>query len=142
MLNNTAATVYNRAVDQENDETKYHRTVLPAVHWEDGFCASDNGKNHAENRSVFVSIDFSACSGMEKQYLPAHQFARLPSSEQGKYWTLAIGDMLLKGSVADDIPDKGIRQFLANHPEVATITAVDTLDMGSDCMKHWEVTAR
>lgn len=142
MLNNTAATVYNRAVDQENDETKYHRTVLPAVHWEDGFCAADKGKNHAENRSVFVSIDFSACSGMEKQYLPAHQFARLPSSEQGKYWTLAVGDMLLKGSVADDIPDKGIRQFLANHTEVATITAVDTLDMGSDFMKHWEVTAR
>lgn len=142
MLNNTAATVYNRAVDQENDETKYHRTVLPAVHWEDGFCAADKGKNHAENRSVFVSIDFSACAGMEKQYLPAHQFARLPSSEQGKYWTLAVGDMLLKGSVADDIPDKGIRQFLANHTEVATITAVDTLDMGSDFMKHWEVTAR
>lgn len=142
MLNNTAATVYNKAVDQESDETKYHRTVLPAVHWEDGFCAADKGKNHAENRSVFVSIDFSACSGMEKQYLPAHQFARLPSSEQGKYWTLAVGDMLLKGSVADDIPDKGIRQFLANHTEVATITAVDTLDMGSDFMKHWEVTAR
>lgn len=142
MLNNTAATVYNRAVDQENDETKYHRTVLPAVHWEDGFCAADKGKNHAENRSVFVSIDFSSCYGMEKQYLPAHQYARLPSSERGKYWTLAVGDMLLKGSVADDIPDKGIRQFLANHTEVATITAVDTLDMGSDFMKHWEVTAR
>lgn len=142
MLNNTAATVYNKAVDQENDETKYHRTVLPAVHWEDGFCAADKGKNHAENRSVFVSIDFSSCYGMEKQYLPAHQYARLPSSEQGKYWTLAVGDMLLKGSVADDIPDKGIRQFLANHTEVATITAVDTLDMGSDFMKHWEVTAR
>lgn len=142
MLNNTAATVYNKAVDQENDETKYHRTVLPAVHWEDGFCAVDKGKNHAENRSVFVSIDFSSCYGMEKQYLPAHQYARLPSSERGKYWTLAVGDMLLKGSVADDIPDKGIRQFLANHTEVATITAVDTLDMGSDFMKHWEVTAR
>lgn len=36
MLNNTAATVYNKAVDQDSDETKYHRTVLPAVHWEGG----------------------------------------------------------------------------------------------------------
>lgn len=142
MLNNSSATVYNREADHANDETKYHRTVLPAVHWEDGFCAVDKGKNHTENRSVFVSIDFSACSGMEKQYLPAHQFAILPSSEKGKYWTLATGDMLLKGSVADDIPDKGIRQFLANHPDVATITAVEILDMGSDCMKHWEVTAK
>lgn len=141
MLNNTAATVYNKAIGND-DEVTYQRTVIPAVHWEDGFCTAEKGKNQAENRSVFVCIDFSACAGMYKQYLPAHQFARLPTSEKGKYWTLATGDMLLKGNVADDIPDRGIRQFLAIHPEVATITAVDTLDMGSDCMKHWEVTAR
>lgn len=141
MLNNTSATIYNRAVNYENDETVFHRTVIPAVHWEGGFGAADKGKSHAENHSVFVSIDFSVSSGMEKEHLPAHQFANLPSSEQVKYWTLADGDILLKGTVDDDIPDKGIKQWLACHPEAAFITSVDTLDMGSDSMKHWEVYA-
>lgn len=112
------------------------------VHWEDGFRSSGKGKSHAENRSVFVSIDFSTCDYMDKQYLPAPQFAQLPQSEQEWYWTLATGDILLKGTVEDDIAYKGIKRWLSDHPDAASIVSVETFDMGSESMKHWEVSAK
>lgn len=142
MLANTTATIYNKSVDYNTDAVVYNRTVLPAVHWEDGISAAAKGKSRAEDRPVFVSIDFIVASEMEKQYLPAHEYAQLPTTDQSKYWTLAIGDILLKGTVEDEIPDRGIKHWLAQHPQAASITALETLDLGSKNMQHWEVTAK
>lgn len=142
MLCNTSATIFNKVVNHPSDETVYLRTEIPMVHWEDGFRSSGKGKSHAENRSVFVSIDFSTCDYMDKQYLPAPQFAQLPQSEQEWYWTLATGDILLKGTVEDDIAYKGIKRWLSDHPDAASIVSVETFDMGSESMKHWEVSAK
>ena len=142
MLTNTTATIYNKGIDYETDEVVYNRTVIPSVHWEDGVSAAGKGKNHAEDRPVFVVIDFNVASQMGKQYLPAHQYAQLSTIEQSEYWTLAIGDILLKGNVADEIPDRGIKQWIAQHPNAASITALETFDLGSKNMQHWEVTAK
>lgn len=142
MLANTTATIYNKSIDYVTDAVVYNRTVLPAVHWEDGISSTAKGKSRAEDRPVFVSIDFIVASEMEKQYLPAHEYAQLPTTDQSKYWTLAIGDILLKGTVDDEIPDRGIKHWLAQHPQAASITALETLDLGSKNMQHWEVTAK
>ncbi len=137
MLDNTSATVYNKTVDYETDVVTYHRTVIPAVHWEDG-CSISSKKNHEKTRSAFICIDFSVSVG--KAFLPPAQFAKLPTSEQGQYWTLACDDIIVKGTVADEIPSGGFKRWMADHPEAASITTVDTLDMGS--LKHWEVYAK
>jgi len=142
MLPNTSATVINKYVDTSSDETTYYRTIIPAVHWEDGVSVSGKSKNHAESRTAFISIDFSVCERMEKQFVPAPQFALLTASEREQYWTLTCDDIIVKGSVAADIPQRGIRQWLAEHPEASSITTVDTFDMGSNSMKHWEVYAK
>lgn len=140
MLNNTAATIYNKVIDYDTEKVTYQRTVLPAVHWEDSFADSGKGKNRSDQRTAFVSIDFSVCNSMNKSFLPAHLFAQLPLSECGKYWTLAKDDLIIKGSVLDDITD--IKRWMVTHPECASITTVETFDMGSPAMQHWEVYAK
>ena len=62
MLANTTATIYNKSVDYNTDAVVYNRTVLPAVHWEDGISSAAKGKSRAEDRPVFVSIDFIVAS--------------------------------------------------------------------------------
>ena len=87
-------------------------------------------------------IDFSVRSRMAKQYLPAKEYALLPASEAGQYWTLDCGDIVVKGTVVDEITQSGRKQWLLSHPDAATITAVQTNDMGSPAMQHWEVHAK
>ena len=142
MLSNTSATVYNRVADRDTDRVSYLRTEIPAVHWEESYAASDKDKSHDRIRSVAALIDFSVCRYMAKQYLPAHEFALLPLSEASQYWTLDCGDIIIKGSVADEIDLSGRKQWLLAHPNAALITAVQTYDMGSPAMQHWEVTAK
>lgn len=142
MLTNTTATVYNRITDRDTDKTTYFRTVIPATHWEESYAALDKAKSHEKIRSVMAIIDFSVCNRMAKQYLPAKGYALLPTSEAGQYWTLDCGDIVVKGTVADEITQSGRKQWLLAHPDAAIITAVQTNDMGSPAMQHWEVHAK
>ena len=71
-------------------------------------------------------------------------------SKTGK-WTLAEGDMIVKGTVTDEIhpavvspPSAAftVSNLKAKYDDVLAITSVDTFDMGSMALRHWEVGAK
>lgn len=142
MLTETAATVYNAVTDKETGRTVYMRTVIPAVHWEDHRGVGGTGTSHPSTNGVSVFIPFSVADQMPSGYLPPEDFVGSPAEVRAAHWTLAKGDILLKGVVSEEIAaEAGIKEFMFRHRDAVTVQAVDTADYGSYAMRHWEVAA-
>lgn len=58
-------------------------------------------------------------------------------------WTLAVGDYLVKGLVADEITTGfSVTNLKAKYDDVVQAKSVDTFDMGSASLRHWKVSAQ
>lgn len=137
MLSNTSATIFNRSVDSQSGAVTYTKTVIPAVHWEDSTSAVQNKTSNTKRKSAFILIPYSVRNRIKKKYVLPEAYAKLPPKDRQRRWTVGIGDILVKGSSCEVIPDREFRQWMINHPEAAIISKVDTLDLGR--LKHWEV---
>ena len=79
---------------------------------------------------------------MPTDYVQPEDYAKMREEGITHIWTLAPGDLLLKGTVQDEIGETmSIKEFMSRHHETVTIQAVETVDYGSYAMRHWEVTA-
>lgn len=137
MIDNTSAIIFNRSLNHQTGEVTYIKTVIPAVHWEDSVLSDQDKTSNAKRRNAFVSISFAVKGRMEKEYVAPEAYAKLMTEDRQRRWTLGIGDVLIKGSSCEEIPDKGFRKWMVDHPEASSITRVDIFDL---CMlKHWEV---
>ena len=139
MESNTSMTLYNKISD-----TTYQRTVLSAVEWENRKAVNGmkSGALATNTARVFISM------GIANYVKPKAWLALV--SKTGK-WTLAEGDMIVKGTVTDEIhpavvspPSAAftVSNLKAKYDDVLAITSVDTFDMGSMALRHWEVGAK
>lgn len=142
MKNNASMTVYNRYVSSGAE--KYQRTEIDTVEWQNRKAANiiRSGLLAADSVVVFVSFTVG------DDYLKPKAWQAL-SVKTGK-WTLAIGDVIVKGIVTDEIHDAVVSppsaaftmtDLKAAHDDVVTIKSVDTMDMGSISMRHWQLGA-
>ena len=142
MLTETSATLYNAVTEKGTGRMIYYRTIIPAVHWEDRRASGGSGTSHPSANSVSVFIPFSAEDFMSADYAKSEDYAKMREAGITHIWTLAPGDLLLKGTVQDEIGENmSIKEFMSRHRETVTIQAIDTVDYGSYAMRHWEVTA-
>ena len=139
MLTNTKVTIYNRYQDKESDGMSYYRTVIPAAHWEDNISVSDRKTSHKFQGETSVCIPRSVIDGMSKKFVRPDVFSRLPPAEREKSWTIACGSIVLQGVITEEIPSRGHREFIANHPDAREVTSIDTCFYGSYEMQHLEV---
>lgn len=123
-------TIYNKYYDPYNDIYKYQRTVIKGVNWQSKRTGtvSDKGLLLADSTLIFIDkLD---------NYISPKRFAKLESIEREKYFTLTIGDKIVKGEV--DFEIIGIKNYSINDlnnefDDVITINSVNSL---SD---HFEV---
>ena len=123
-------TIYNKYYDPYNDIYKYQRTVIKGVNWQSKRTGtvSDKGLLLADSTLIFIDkLD---------NYISPKRFAKLESIEREKYFTLTIGDKIVKGEV--DFEIIGIKNYSINDlnnefDDVITIKSVNSL---SD---HFEV---
>lgn len=123
-------TIYNKYYDPYNDIYKYQRTVIKGVNWQSKRTGtvSDKGLLLADSTLIFIDkLD---------NYIRPKRFAKLESIEREKYFTLTIGDKIVKGEV--DFEIIGIKNYSINDlnnefDDVITINSVNSL---SD---HFEV---
>jgi hypothetical protein len=142
MLTETSATLYNAVTEKGSGWITYHRTVIPTVHWEDRRTAGGSGTSHPSQNGISVFIPFSTDDFMPTDYVQPEDYAKMREEGITHIWTLAPGDLLLKGTVQDEIGETmSIKEFMSRHHETVTIQAVETVDYGSYAMRHWEVTA-
>jgi len=142
MKNNCAATIYNKFVISGSEH--YQRTEISAVEWQNRKQANviKSGLLAADSVTVYVSFTVG------DDYLKPKAWQAL-SVKTGK-WTLAIGDVIVKGIVTDEIHDAVVNppsaaftmtDLKAKYDDVVTIKSVDTMDMGSLLMRHWQIGA-
>ncbi|MDU2266108.1 MAG: DUF6751 family protein [Clostridium sp.] len=130
LFKNSDITVYNKYYDPYNDMYKYQRTVIKGVNWQSKRTGtvSDKGLLLADSTLIFIDkLD---------NYISPKRFAKLESIEREKYFTLTIGDKIVKGEV--DFEIIGIKNYSINDlnnefDDVITIKSVNSL---SD---HFEV---
>lgn len=138
-----SVTIYNQYRNRATNTVEWLRTVLTgqraggrdAVHWEDNKATNVIASGLATADAVNVIIWFSADAD-GKTYLPPKAFAALSPEAASLHWTLAPQDRMVKGVTTGTI-DAAMAGDAA-----ATITSVDTMDYGSEAMRHWEVSGK
>lgn len=130
LFKNSDITVYNKYYDPYNDMYKYQRTVINGVNWQSKRTGtvSDKGLLLADSTLIFIDkLD---------NYISPKRFAKLESIEREKYFTLTIGDKIVKGEV--DFEIIGIKNYSINdlNNEFDDVITIDSVNSLSD---HFEV---
>jgi hypothetical protein len=142
MRTNTGCTVYNRYIVSGSEH--YQRTELAAVAWQNRKAANVIASGLLAADSATIYIPFALGTNYVKP------IAWQALSVKTGYWTLAIGDVIVKGLVTDEIHDAVVSppsaaftmtNLKAKYDDVVTIKSVDTMDAGSDSMRHWQIGA-
>jgi len=133
MNTNTAATLYNKVAGSET----YYRSVIIACQWENRKAANviASGLIAADSVAIYIPHSVSA------NYVKPKAWQAL-ATKTGK-WTLQVGDYIVKGLVADEITGAfTITALKAKYDDVVQAKSVDTMDMGSVSMRHYQVGAQ
>jgi hypothetical protein len=131
---NTGCTIYNKYI--ENREERCQRTQIEAVRWEDRKAANvlASGGNLEADKAQLM-IPFS-----RPGYLEPREWQAL--ADKSNYWTLQVGDVIVKGLVTDEITGVfTISDLDRKYDYVLVITIVDTFDT-TVVFPHWKVGAR
>jgi len=134
MRTNCSITIYNKYI-ASGTET-YQRTQILDVEWENRKAANiiKSGLLAADQATIFIPFAPAA------SYLAPKAWLALVS-KTGK-WTLQVGDYLVKGLVTDEITGGFTMTSLkAKYDDVLQIKSVDTKDMGSVGMRHFQIGA-
>jgi hypothetical protein len=141
MRTNCSCTVYNRYVVDGIEY--YQHTYVYDVAWEDRKqinTLATGGNISTNSARAFIPL------ARGKNYLKPKAWGAL-ITKTGK-WTLAEGDYVVKGLVADEIhyavvspPTAAflIVDLKSKYDDVFQISSVDTMDAGSQSMHHWNV---
>lgn len=134
MRTNTGCTIYNLYI--VSGAECYQRTQLSAVAWQNRKAANviASGLLAADSATVYIPLALGV------SYLKPLTWQAL--SVKTGYWTLAVGDVIVKGLVTDEITGGfTMTDLKAKYDDVVTIHSVDTMDAGSLSMQHWQVGA-
>lgn len=131
MQTNTDITLYNKYLVGRVDT--WQRTQIEDVHWE---------QRHARNQidsDDLATIFIPFARGGD--YL-APRVWQVLTPKTGS-WTLQIGDVIVKGLIADELAGSFTLSDLKRlYDDVLIITSVDTRDFGSSNLQHWQVGAK
>ena len=138
MKTNSDITIYNKYIVAATRTEAYQRTQVQDVAWESRKAANvlaTGGNLAADAARIFIPF------ARDEDYLDPKAWQAL-STKTGK-WTLQVGDIIVKGLISTEISGATTITTLKNtYDNVLIITSVDTMDMGSESMQHWQVGAR
>lgn len=138
MITNADVTIYNKVYDRDSGSSKYCRTVLKGVNWQDTTAVQpvESGIVTADISKIYIPFQTET----EKQFRKPRNF--LAENEKDRVFTIAPGDIIIKGIVSAEIETKKDEERLQNSVDnFRVIASVDTNDNGSSFMQHWAVIA-
>jgi hypothetical protein len=134
-------TLYNKVSGTET----YQRTVISEVEWENRKAVNGTKQGKLADNTARVFVWFAKSE--YANYLKPKIWQAL-TTKTGK-WTLSECDVIVKGTVTDEIhpatPSAAaftLTNLKAKYDDVLVITSVDTNDLGSFVMRHFEVGAK
>ncbi|MBZ9608637.1 hypothetical protein G9F73_012540 [Clostridium estertheticum] len=130
LFKNADLTLYNKYYDVIDDIDKYQRTVIKGVNWQGkrNGTVSDKGLLLAD--SILIIID------KLDNYISPKRFRNLSDDERVNYFTLDMGDKVVKGVIDFEITGvkpNSIADLENNFDDVVNIMSTRELS------GHWEV---
>lgn len=136
MQTNSNLTIYNKSVDPLARGEVWTRHQVTNVAWEN--CKAANVIRSGLLDADKVTVYIPAARGVD--YLSPLAWQTL-FNKNGK-WTLQIGDVIVRGLVEDEInPGFTISDLKRKYDDVLTIRSVDSMDLGSLALRHWQIGA-
>lgn len=93
----TTITIYNRYEDSQTNLVTWYRHVITGVFWK------YSGNKVVVNNVVLETKDIICRIRKDDLYKSKHEWIQVPNDEMGGYFTLAQGDIIVKGEVDDEI---------------------------------------
>lgn len=101
----TSLTIYNKYEDPTTKIIRWYRTNLSHCYWK-------YEKTKLSVGNTVLEADSTICRIPEDdRFKPKYEWTKIPNDQMSNYFTLGIGDIIIKGYVSDDIDEfkKGLR---------------------------------
>lgn len=135
MKTNADLTIYNKYI--VSGAEKWQRTLIVGVTWENRKAANTMrvGLIEADQATVYIPL----ARGINYLTPKAWQALTVKTNK----WTIQVGDYIVKELVSDEISVVFTMTMLkAKYDDVLQIKTVDTMDIGSISMRHWQIGAQ
>lgn len=93
----TTVTVYNKYVDPQTQVITWYRTVIDGCFWK------DTGNKVTINNVVLETNNIICRIRKDERFLERSAWVALTNDEMGNHFTLSPGDIIIKGSIDEDI---------------------------------------
>lgn len=95
----TTITLYNRYDDPQTDVVTWFRTVITDCFWKASGDKVSIGQVTLDSKSVLCRIP------KDSKFMEKFDWVKLPNDQMGNYFTLGIGDIIVKGECLDEIDE-------------------------------------
>lgn len=95
----TTVTIYNKYQDPQTKVVRWYPTVINGVFWKYVGDKVHIGKTVLETNDIICRIR------KDDRFLEYHEWIKKPNDEMSDYFTLARGDIIVKGEVTDTIDE-------------------------------------
>lgn len=94
---NTTITIYNRYTDSQTQVVTWYRHVVEGTFWKYA------GNKVVVGNTILETKDIICRIRKDEAFREKHEWITIPNDEMSKYFTLAQGDIIVKGEVDDEI---------------------------------------
>lgn len=95
----TTVTVYNKFTDTQTQVVTWYKTIINGCFWK------DTGNKVTINNVVLETNNIICRIRKDPKFLERSEWVALPNDEMGNYFTLSPGDIIIRGSVDEDIDE-------------------------------------
>lgn len=120
-------TVYNKFEDSTTRVVSWHRTVLYNCFWK-------HSQNKLSLGETVLETDFIICRiPQNSKFLEKYQWITIPNDEKDNYFTLAVGDIIVRGEVEENINEyvsgKRSTDFLAKYKALQGAIEIEEVEI-------------
>lgn len=95
----TTLTIYNKFEDAQTHVVRWYRTKVDGAFWKYVGDKVTVGKTVLETNNTICRIR------KDSRFLPKHEWITKPNDKMNNFFTLGIGDIIVKGEVEDEIDE-------------------------------------
>lgn len=95
----TTVTIYNKFTDPQTKVVRWYKTVVEGAFWKYVGDKINIGRTVLETNNTICRIR------KDDRFLEKHLWLQKPNDEMSNYFTLGVGDIIVKGEVDDTIEE-------------------------------------
>lgn len=136
----TDVTIYNKFTDPTTQIVKWYRTNISKCFWK-----YDRTKLSVGN-TVIETTDTICRIPENENFVENFKWVNIPNDEMNNYFTLSVGDIVVKGNITDDIDEykagKRSSDLISKYKEMQGVIQVNQVSINTGigrCLPHYLV---